>query len=148
MIPPFDPTGLLPPGIHQADTWQEFADRFGHTSHRQKLLLGMKSALLSLKNAGCKQVYVDGSFVTVKEHPNDFDICWDIEGVNPNLLNPLLLKLDDGRSAQKVKYLGELFPAQVKEKGSGQTFLNFFQIDKATGGSKGIVVLKLWEIWS
>ncbi|MEA5448458.1 hypothetical protein VB780_07765 [Leptolyngbya sp. CCNP1308] len=148
MIPPFEPTGLLPPGIHEAGTWQEFTTRFGHTLHRQKLLLGMKSALLSLKDAGCAQVYVDGSFVTIKGHPNDFDICWDTSGVNPDLLDPLLMKFDDGRLAQKVKYLGELFPAQMTEGGSGQTFLDFFQTDKATGDHKGIVILKLWEIWS
>lgn len=148
MIPPFNEDGLLPPGIHTAVSWQEFARRFGHTPHRQDLLSGMKAALLGLRRAGCQVVYVDGSFVTAKEHPNDFDICWDITGVNPNLLDPLLLKLDNGRVAQKVKYLGEFFPAQTTEGVSGKIFLDFFQIDKATGNPKGIVALNLWEIWS
>jgi hypothetical protein len=148
MIPPFTQNGLLPPGIYVADTWQEFAQRFGHTPHRQKLLMGMKSALEVLRLAGCKAAYVDGSFVTSKERPNDFDICWDTTGVDGNLLDPLLLKFDNGRIAQKVKYLGEFFPAQIVESGSGKTFLEFFQIDKATGNSKGIVVLNLREIWS
>jgi hypothetical protein len=148
MIPPFNQNGLLPPGIHIAASWQEFAHRFGHTPHRQNLLSGMKSALEGMRIAGCRVVYVDGSFVTAKEHPNDFDICWDITGVNPDLLDPLLLKLDNGRIAQKVKYLGEFFPAQIFEGVSGKTFLEFFQIDKATGNPKGIVALNLWEIWS
>jgi hypothetical protein len=148
MIPSFNQTGLLPPGIYIADSWQEFATRFGHNIHRQNLLLGMKSALEGMRRAGCQVVYVDGSFVTSKEHPNDFDICWDMTGVNPALLDPLLLKLDDGRIAQKIKYLGEFFPAQFIEGGSGKTFLDFFQNDKVTGNFKGIVALNLWEIWS
>lgn len=148
MIPPFNQDGLLPPGIHTTASWQEFAHRFGHTPHRQNLLSGMKTALLGLRRAGCRVVYVDGSFVTAKKHPNDFDICWDITGVNPALLDPLLLKLDNSRVAQKVKYLGEFFPAQIPEGVSGKTFLEFFQTDKATGNPKGIVALNLWEIWS
>jgi hypothetical protein len=148
MIPSFNQIGLLPPGIHVVDSWQEFATRFGHTPHRQNLLLGMKSALEGMRLAGCQMVYVDGSFVTAKEHPNDFDICWDITGVDIDRLDPLLLKLDNGRIAQKIKYLGEFFPAQITEGGSGKTFLEFFQIDKTTGSSKGIIALNLWEIWS
>ncbi len=147
MIPPFNQNGLLPPGIHLAN-WQNFADRFGTTFHRQHLLVGMKSGLEVLRRAGCGMAYVDGSFVTVKEHPNDFDICWDITGVNPNLLDPVLLKFDKGRFAQKIKYFGEFFPAQVTESSTGVVFLEFFQIDKATGNPKGIVALNLREIWS
>lgn len=146
MIPPFNEDGLLPPGIHTAASWQEFAHRFGHTPHRQNLLSGMKAALLGLRDAGCRVVYVDGSFVTAKERPNDFDICWDITGVDPDLLDPLLR--NNSRFAQKVKYLGEFFPAQTTEGVSGKTFLEFFQIDKASATPKGIVALNLWEIWS
>ena len=93
--------------------------------------------------AGCRQVYIDGSFVTEKEFPNDYDACWDITNVRPELLDPLLLKFDDGRVAQKTKYLGDLFPAQTQESVTGQTFLEFFQVDKETGNSKGIIVLDL-----
>jgi hypothetical protein len=50
---------------------------------------------------------------------------------------------DAGRAAQKAKYLGELFPAQMGEGGSGLTFLELFQVDKETGKPKGIVALDL-----
>jgi hypothetical protein len=50
MIPPFGPTGNLPPGVHQA-TWQEFAGRFGGTPHRRRLLGGLKAAIDSLREA-------------------------------------------------------------------------------------------------
>jgi hypothetical protein len=47
------------------------------------------------------------------------------------------------RAAQKRKYFGEFFPAQMPEGAGGKLFLEFFQTDKFTGRSKGIVGLKL-----
>ncbi len=143
MIPTFNSDGNLPPGVHWA-TWQEFAARFGTTPHRQRLLQGLKSALDSLSKAGCEVVYIDGSFVTEKENPNDFDGCWDTTGVDPNFLDPILLNFDNKRVAQKAKYLGEFFPAQGQADDAGRTFLEFFQTDR-NGNLKGIVAIDLGE---
>jgi len=142
MVPPFDSDGNLPPGVHSV-TWQEFVRRFGTSSHRRRLLAGLKAALDALRAAGCRTVYIDGSFVTAKRVPNDFDACWDIDGVDPALLDPILLTFDNSQAAQKAKYLGELFPTQFHEGGSGTTFLEFFQIDKESGNPKGIIALDL-----
>lgn len=142
VIPPFDDNGNLPPGAHEA-SWQEFCERFGFNSHRRVLLHGLREALQSLRAAGCKWVYIDGSFVTAEVFPNDFDGCWEEDGVDPLLLDPILLLFDNKRAAQKAKYLGEFFPAQCQERGSGKTFLQFFQKDKSTGDAKGIIVLNV-----
>lgn len=142
MLPPFTKKGLLPKGIHRA-SWPQFAERFGTTPHRRKLLKGLKASMSSLRAAGCKLAFIDGSFVTAKPQPGDFDGCWDIDGVDPELLDPILLTFDAGSAAQKAKYGGELFPAQMDEGGSGLTFLDFFQIDKETGAAKGIVAIDL-----
>lgn len=85
--------------------------------------------------------------MTKKEIPADFDGCWDLNGVNIILLDPVLLNFNSGRLAQKAKYGGELFPAQFRENGSGKTFLEFFASDKETGGEKGIVTLDLQGEW-
>ncbi len=87
-------------------------------------------------------VYINGSFVTAKV-PGDYDGCWETEGVDLGLLDPVLLTFDRGRATQKAKYLGELFPARLTAGGSGSTFLEFFQTDKETGAAKGIVALAL-----
>jgi hypothetical protein len=145
MIPAFNILGNLPPGVHEA-TWQEFSDHFGTTPYRRRLLAGLKAALEALRAAGCRRFYINGSFVTAKRRPNDYDRCWDIEGVNPDRLDPVLLTFDRGRAAQKAKYQGELFPAQFREGGSGTTFLEFFPIDKETGDAKGIIVVELQEL--
>ena len=72
-------------------------------------MAGLREAMQSLKNAGCRTVYIDGSFVTDKEIPGDFDACWEEAWVDPLKLDPVLLTFADGRAAQKAKYLGSCF---------------------------------------
>jgi len=141
----FSSDGNLKPGIHNM-SWDIFLRLFGTNIHRLSLLSGLKAAILSLKQAGCQTIYVDGSYVTLKEFPEDYDACWDVDGVNGSHIDPILLKFDDGRRAMKIKYKGDLFPAQLKEGGSNQIFLDFFQCDKDTGNPKGIVKLDLLSI--
>lgn len=145
-IPPFTPDGLLPPGVHSA-TWEEFSERFGSTHRRKELLLGLQEALTCLARAGCSRVYIDGSFVTAKLYPGDFDACWDIAGVDISSLDLTLMTFENRRAAQKLKFGGELFPSHINA-GMGSTFLEFFQVDKHTGNPKGIVVLDLkrWRL--
>lgn len=88
-------------------------------------------------------VYVDGSFVTAKELPNDFDACWDPRGVRIADLDPALRTFDPGRATQKAKYLGELFPMTFAANSDGATFLEFFQTNRHTELPKGIVALDL-----
>ena len=142
MIPAFEPNGNLPPGIHWSE-WDEIVTRYGITRWRRDLLNGLLSALEALKIAGCRTVYLDGSFVTSKTVPSDFDACWEPDGVKFPLLDPVLLKFEHGRSAQKAKFRGELLPARWTVSGHGTLFLDFFQIDKDTGNRKGIIAIDL-----
>ena len=145
MIPDFKPDGNLPTGIHWA-TWSEFVAKFGATPWRRELLRGLRSALDSLKDAGCRTIYVDGSLVTNKLRPGDFDGCWEEEGVDIDALDPVLLTFDEGRAAQKAKFGGELFPAFDPADSEGRIFLEFFQTDKETGRRKGIIALDLGRL--
>jgi hypothetical protein len=143
LIPDFDKDGNLPVGIHFS-TWEEFIKRFGDSSQRQYLLQGLKKALSNLRIAGCPRIYIDGSFTTRKESPNDFDACWEVEGVNPNILDPILIEFDDlSKNLQKKVYRGDIFPAHHEERSCGKAFLDFFQIDKNTGKTKGIIAINL-----
>src|SRR5258708_6051261 len=107
MIPSFVnargvPYGILPPGIHRADL-EEVAKRFARTDHRAWLFEGVIAVAEALRSAGCMRMYLDGSFVTAKERPNDYDGCWDPTRVNPKQLDPVLLDFSNGRAAQKLK---------------------------------------------
>jgi hypothetical protein len=96
-----------------------------------------------LREAGCRLVYLDGSFVTAKANPGDFDACWDVQNVNEERLDPAFWDFSHGRASQKQRFLGEFFPAQLPEGATGRAFLHFFQISKATGEPKGILAIRL-----
>ena len=142
MLPTFDRIGNLPPGIHFAE-WGEFVLRYSGTARRRRLLVGLRQALVALVSAGCGLAYIDGSFVTIKEEPGDFDACWSVQDVDGDLLDPVFLEFDNGRAAQKALFGGELFPAELPEGASGKVFLDFFQTDRETGNRKGIVAIAL-----
>jgi hypothetical protein len=46
------------------------------------------------------------------------------------------------RQAQKAKFKGEFFPSTMKNTPT-QPFVDFFQVDRFTGMSKGILVIVL-----
>ena len=141
MLPAFDPdTGRLPPGEHVA-SWEEVVDRFGWTERRRRLLDGLAEAAELLAEAGCRRIWSNGSFVTTKDEPGDFDACWDTDDVDLDSLDPVLLDLSDHRAAQKARFGGELFP-NVIEAQSGLSFSEFFQNERDTS-RKGIVVVHL-----
>jgi hypothetical protein len=142
LIPEFTADGLLPQGVHPAPL-EEVLERFGGNKRREQLLTGLVEALRLLRAAGCRRVYINGSFVTSKERPNDIDACWDIDGVDADALDPVFFDFADGRAAQKARFGAEFFPAQVPEGLTGRAFLDFFQVDRQTGEPKGIIELRL-----
>ena len=142
MIPDTNDDGLLPEGIHWA-TWPELEERFATTAWRRALTGGARRAAENLKAAGCRTLYLDGSYVTGKDRPSDFDGCWDTIGVSGQSLDPVLLSFGNRRAAQKAKYHGELFPSSAVADQHGTTYLDFFQRDKQTGKAKGIVAIDL-----
>jgi hypothetical protein len=145
VIPEFDAiNGNLPSGEHAA-RWQDMLDRFGQTPWRRQLLAGMLEALRLLKAAGCVRVYIDGSFVTAKDVPGDFDACWDADGVVFDKVDERLLTFDRGRATQKAAFLGELFIADARADPQGTLFRDFFQTDR-DGRRKGIVVIDLKDL--
>jgi hypothetical protein len=126
MLPAFDAGGRLPEGIHTTE-WAAFAERFGASLRRQELLVGLAAALRLFREAGCLRVFVGGSFVTAKGDPGDFDVAWDMTDVDADALDPIFFDFEDERAAQKRRFGGELFPAQLVEGATGRSFLEFFQ---------------------
>jgi hypothetical protein len=142
VIPAFDAGGNLPPRIHPA-SWDEIVTRYATNTRRRELLDGFLDALRSLRHAGCRTAYLDGSLVTTKERPGDFDACWEIAGVDASQLDRELLDFSNRRAAQKARYGGELFPAETAAEPAGTTFVDYFQRDRDTGEPKGILAIDL-----
>jgi len=131
------PWKVLPPGIHPA-TVEEVKSVFVINSVRERLFDGFVLGTTALALAGCRTVYLDGSFVTEKETPGDYDVSWDTTGVDVAKLDSVFLDFTDSRRFQKDKFLGEFFP-----ESAAFAVLALFQIDKYTGARKGILKITL-----
>lgn len=145
VIPKFDENGNLPPGVHFCE-WEEFQDRFCTNLNRQRLIDGLELAMTQLKAAGCRTIYINGSFVTSKPQPGDFDACWEDNEVDIDYLKsiaPTLYNFALRRAEQKSKYKGEIFPANYPANEAGTAYIDFFQFDTRTNTRKGILAIDL-----
>ena len=100
------PWGVLPPGVHPA-TLAEVATIFATNAKRRLLYEGLLLAATALRMAGCGKLYLDGSYVTAKTVPGDYDGFWDPAGMDRPKLDPVFLDFSNRRQAMKNKFGGE-----------------------------------------
>lgn len=136
------PWDVLPAGIHKA-TLEDVRVVFATNARRRELFDGLSQALMQLRFAGCPEVFLDGSYVTSKPHPGDFDACWNPSGVDYAKLDRVFLDFKNGRAAQKAAFKGEFFPSSMTCTDVGNSFLEFFKLERHTGEQKGIVSIAL-----
>jgi hypothetical protein len=103
------PWEILPPAIHQA-TLDEIEKRFATNTWRYELFNGLVDAAGRLRSAGCKWIYLNGSYVTGKPQPGDFDVCWDPADTDSDRPDPVFFDFTNKRAAQKAVFKGEFFP--------------------------------------
>lgn len=153
-IPPFDANGNLPPGVYRAAI-EEIEHRFTWNPTRRRLFKGLKAALANLAGAGVRYVWINGSFITSKDKPNDIDGCWQYEAslVDVDKLDPVFLDPVDPRGATKKKCGLDFFIAgtsifEVK----GAPVEEFFQVDVKENPEgaeaeivKGILLVEIWQ---
>ncbi|MFH6780892.1 MULTISPECIES: DUF6932 family protein [Methylobacterium] len=144
MIPEFEQsTGYLPEGEHFAD-WDELTARFAWNPHRQRIHSGLQRLARALRDERCGLFLLDGSFVTRKEFPGDFDACCDYTGMSPIALTRL--RLMGSKEIMKAEYHGEVYAyAQQVSSQNQYTFREFFQRD-IEDIRKGMVRLNLESV--
>ena len=89
-------------------------------------------------------LYLDGSFVSMKTKPKDFDGAWEQQGVDLTRVDPILLTFTDCRRKMKEKFKGELFIAHQIAK-DGLYFRDFFKTDRV-GIKKGVLLVDLGSL--
>jgi hypothetical protein len=141
------PNGNLTPGVHPMN-WDDFVDEFGYTNHRKMLIDGMKKAINALKKCSCERLYIDGSFVTKKLVPKDWDGCYDEAGMHMQKLRKefaIFYNISPPRQEQKDIFKGEVLPAslEIRFPLPEKTIIDCFQLDINDDSSKGIVQLSL-----
>ncbi|MFN8555826.1 MAG: hypothetical protein U0531_00215 [Dehalococcoidia bacterium] len=121
-------------------------ERYGWNQRRRTLINGLDRALRELRSFGCRTFYLDGSFVTAKDEPGDWDGCWEADGVDRHRLaaeRPLLWDDHRGRRDQKRQYGGDIFPVKAMADPSERIILDQFQRDRHTRQPKGLLAIDL-----
>jgi hypothetical protein len=142
-IPPLQRNGELPPGEYLVSL-DDIERVYGRANERRKQLMhGLRETAEQFVRAGVETIWINGSFVTDKETPNDIDGCWKYTpSVAIDKLDPVFLQ--HSRHAMKDKYGLDFFIANIIEAGSGLPFPKFFQVNR-DGEPKGILVATLGE---
>lgn len=77
-LPQFNQYGLLPPGIYDSDVAQ-VKERFCYNDHREAVFSRFETYVQHISVFGVKfACFLDGSFISDKEHPQDIDLVLDI----------------------------------------------------------------------
>ena len=133
MIPKFNKNGYLPKGIHKA-TLSEIKRRFGGgTERREELFKGLQSLVRVLRKnrKSIKRFLLNGSFVTDKREPEDYDCILVIRSdFSPRAMKQL--------TGAKNRFGAHLFPFGEEKNFSVKRMVDFFGHDR-DAKPKGLV---------
>lgn len=152
----FNEEGCLTPGIHLLSL-SDVEDVFclDKSQKRKEIFENYKIHLSEIKKTGCCiNHWIDGSFVTLKENPNDIDTLTEFDGPKMDKLR-LKDKIEDiiynaplrsngcCHSLMIVKYpenFGELYEEYLYYKSN--ILIMLFCVNKLTKNPKGFIKLK------
>lgn len=100
-------TGLLPAGEHNMN-WTQVCELFGGTNHRDYLLKCLYRICCILKQAGVPHIWLDGSFVTSKDRPNDYDMSYTLTKEIFARLPDDPFKLTDADRIIRARFSGDI----------------------------------------
>jgi hypothetical protein len=133
MIPPFDESGFLPPGVYRA-TLAEIETRFGCQSELRRVQMESVRWMVELAlRAGVQRIVLNGSFVTDIMEPNDVDCVLLLAPDYPR---------DSEASDELIKGLPFLEIARVEEQEFDRLVHRFFATDRH-GAMKGVIEISL-----
>lgn len=144
-IPSFDPeTGALPPGDHLA-TLEEVNRAFGWTFRRRELLRELGHVIEFLRDKGVLRIWIDGSFVTDKDRPNDVDVLYeappDVDARTWGIHSPRRRR--DLKELTRIDLWKAPAPQPVSDRpGKTQSLHDFWSTDRE-GRETGFILLEV-----
>ena len=133
MIPAFNNSGCLPPGIHRA-TLAEIESCFGCQSEIRRVQMESVRWMVELAlRAGVQRIVLNGSFVTDIMEPNDVDCVLLLAADYPQ---------ETGASDELIKGLPFLEIARVELQEFDRLVHRFFATDRH-GVVKGVIEISL-----
>lgn len=125
-------------------TLGEFEQHFGTNEWRKARI---KNALVFFEifsACGCSTVYIGGSFISTKINPDDIDLCFDLQDVDPDKLEEVFPDFFD---FNKIGEIQRNFKCHILHINTGNLqFLRMLEKDK-DGYPKGLVKINLKDIF-
>ena len=128
----------------QTLTYGEFKKAFGFNESRIEKIKRILIFLKILKSLKCTSVYIVGSFVSIKEFPNDIDICVDATGIDYVELLKEYPDFLESKGIEKIKKEHYVHFAAFFDFGSPE-ILDWFKKDR-DGNPRGLVKMYLKDI--
>ncbi len=141
MLPELTREGMLPPGIHET-TVEEIRRRFGSgNSVRSRLMKGLEAVLRMARKVGASLLYLDGSFVTDKKEPGDWDAALLLPA-GARIGSKEAIALADRPEVRK-RYGGDLFTMMDEDTEVLVHYVERVFVHDRNGREKGLVLLRL-----
>ena len=137
----FNSRGFLRETI--ALTYEEFVHYFGTNPERMEQIDNALPFFRIFHSCGCRTVYVDGSFASLKKHPEDIDLCFDLAGLDAEKLEREFPQFFDPNEIGKIHrdLRCHIFTFDKDNK----RLLNLLEQDRE-GNPKGLVKLDLTDL--
>lgn len=135
-------TGLLPPGEHPASL-AELEAVFCFNYRRRQIFSGLTFVVEKLHEKRVERIWIDGSFVTMKERPKDVDVIYEPRSGSQTDTWGLLsfARHNDLKELHRVDLWPYPSPQPIPgNPGQYQTILDFFKQSR-DGQCKGVVIL-------
>jgi hypothetical protein len=126
-------------------SYEEFRFHFGTNPRRIEQIDNASRYFYIFSLCGCTSVYIDGSFISKKEHPEDIDLCFDLTDVDPKKLERLFPQFFNLNQMGKIRrdFLCHIFHFSV----SDMSLFELLQYDR-DDNFKGFVELNLKDLHS
>jgi len=140
MIPQFNRRGYLPAGIHPAHEDEVFSRFCSGNPRREELGINLRKFLQFARSCGIARFLLDGSFVTDKTEPADYDCIivvpstFDEDDIYADLLS--------SPREMKKSYSADAYVVNESDGKLLDWWIDFFGTDRS-GYSKGIVEVAL-----
>lgn len=142
---------LLENGFKEIALWQIdsiFLEPFGENEQRKKLINRLNAYLSEFSYLGLNaELWIDGSFSTIKPEPEDIDIVFllDVDEVN-NLADrkrKLFEELLQNRDIIKARYSIDVYYIDKNDEIEKQNWIRTYGFDSRKINSKGIYKIQL-----
>lgn len=145
----FDP--LLENGFKEIALWQLdsiFLEPFGENEQRKQLINRLNAYLSEFLYLGLNaEIWIDGSFSTIKPEPEDIDVVFLLDETEINSLNDKKLKLFEelfmNREIVKARYSVDVYFIDKNDEIEKQKWITIYGFDTRKINSKGIYKIQL-----